>query len=559
MSRFRWLSITLALLLLTLTVTSAYAQTYLFQVDSVGVSVYGNSDGTSSIDYTIKFTNSPSADPIDYVDIGVPNNAYSLSNVSAEVDGVRITDIQNSEYVKPGVALGLGSRSIPPGKSGIVHVRINNVNRVYYPSTAEGVKDYASLEFSPTWFGSEYVTGTTNYAVTIYLPPGINQDEPRYHSVRGGWPGDSKPESGYDNEGRVFYKWTANNANAHTQYTFGASFPGKLIPADSIVKTPPINISMEDICCGGVVLAFIGSFIWGIYEAIWGAKKRKLQYLPPKISVEGNGIKRGLTSVEAGILMEQPVDRIMTMILFSLIKKNAAQVSKKDPLEIKAISPLPEGLYSYEKTFLEAFGKANINDRKKDLQTMIINLVKDVGEKMKGFSRKETVAYYKDIMERAWGQVEAAATPDVKMGKFDQYMDWTMLDDKFDDHTRDVFRGGPVILPHWWGNYDPTYSSGGGSFKGADSVPSSSGSGGGSIQLPSLPGADFAASMVGGIQNFSSNVVGDLTSFTSGVTDKTNPVPVTRSSGGGGGGGGHSCACACACAGCACACAGGGR
>lgn len=564
MSRFRWLSLTLTFFLLLATVNNAYAQTYRFQVDSLDVSVYANTDGTSSIDYQIQFTNSPAASPIDYVDIGVPNSAYSLSNVSAEVDGAAISDIQKSEYVDPGVALGLGSRSIPPGKTGIVHVRIDNVRKVFYPSTAEGVTDYASLEFSPTWFGPEYVTGSTRYSVTFFLPPGLNPDEPRYHTVRGGWLGLDEPQSGYDNEGRIFYKWTAEMANAHTQYTFGASFPAKLIPADSIVKAPPISIDIEDICCGGVVLAFIGSFIWGIYEAIWGAKKRKLQYLPPKIAVEGHGIKRGLTAVEAGILMEQPVDRVMTMILFSLIKKNAATVVKKEPLEIKPVSPQPEGLQNYETGFLEAFNFTEKKDRNKSLQSMIIDLVKNVGEKMKGFSRKETVTYYKDIMERAWAQVESAATPDVKMEKFDQYMDWTMLDDKFDDKTKDVFHSGPVFLPNWWGRYDPTfstYSSGSGSFKGADvSTPSSGSSGGGSIQMPSLPGADFAASMVGGIQNFSSNVVGDLTSFTSGVTDKTNPIPVVKSSGSrGGSGGGHSCACACACAGCACACAGGGR
>jgi hypothetical protein len=83
------------------------------------------------------------------------------------------------------------------------------------------------------------------------------------------------------------------------------------------------------------------------------------------------------------------------------------------------------------------------------------------------------------------------------------------------------------------------------------------------MNLPSLPGGEFAASMVGGMQSFASNVVGDLTSFTGGVTDKDQPGAPNTSSGsgrvGGGGGGGRSCACACACAGCACACAGGGR
>ena len=69
------------------------------------------------------------------------------------------------------------------------------------------------------------------------------------------------------------------------------------------------------------------------------------------------------------------------------------------------------------------------------------------------------------------------------------------------------------------------------------------------------------ASVVGGVQGFSSKVLGDMKTFTSGITNKTNPVPVSTSSSSGyhGGGGGSHCACACACAGCACACAGGGR
>ena len=40
--------------------------------------------------------------------------------------------------------------------------------------------------------------------------------------------------------------------------------------------------------------------VWGVYSG----RSRKLKYFPPKISIEGHGIKRGLTAVEAGILME---------------------------------------------------------------------------------------------------------------------------------------------------------------------------------------------------------------------------------------------------------------
>jgi hypothetical protein len=256
--------------------------------------------------------------------------------------------------------------------------------------------------------------------------------------------------------------------------------------------------------------------------------------------------------VEAGILMEQPLDKVMTMILFGTIKKNAAEVVTRDPLELKVTSPLPEDLYEYELNFLKAFQEKDANTRRNQLQEMTVNLVRSVSEKMKGFSRRETLEYYKSIMEKAWGQVEAADTPEVKSQKFDEGLEWTMLDREYDNRTRRVFAG-PVFVPMWWGRYDPAWR--GGTTTTPASMPST---GRGSS---ALPGADFAASVVGGVQTFSQKVIGNVGDFTSRVTNVTNPPPPPPKTSGGfrGGSGGRSCACACACAGCACACAGGGR
>ncbi|MGB7875318.1 MAG: hypothetical protein WBL25_13110, partial [Anaerolineales bacterium] len=282
-------------------------------------------------------------------------------------------------------------------------------------------------------------------------------------------------------------------------------------------------------------------------------RRRKLKYLPPKIAIEGHGIKRGLTAVEAAILMEQPLDKVMTMILFGVVKKGSAEVETRDPLKLKIKEPLPEDLHEYETQFLQAFRPdANAKQRRTDLQDMTINLVKSVSQKMKGFSRKETVAYYENIMERAWAQITAADTPEVQSKLFDDAMEWTMLDKDYDERTRRTFTG-PVFVPMWWGRFDPGYGRSVGGARPVSvggSAPSSSSSG--------LPGAAFAASVVGGVQNFSQKVIGNVGDFTSSVTNKTNPIPksTSRSHGGRSGGG---CACACACAGCACACAGGGR
>lgn len=292
--------------------------------------------------------------------------------------------------------------------------------------------------------------------------------------------------------------------------------------------------------------------------------------MPPRVAVEGHGIKRGLTAVEAAILMEQPLDKVMTMILFSILKKGAATVVSKDPLKLEIVSVLPDTLQPYEVDFCKAFQTEIAAERRTDLQSVTVGLVKSVSEKMKGFSRKETIDYYSAIMEKAWAQVAAADTPEVKSTTYEQVMDWTMLDREWSGRTTQTFGPQPIFVPTWWWRFDPGMrpamggaAASGGGFSTASAptggIPSSQG---GSFSLPKLPGSDFAASMVAGAQSFSQNVVGNLTSFTDTITNKTNPVPkttYTRTGGFGGGGGGHSCACACACAGCACACAGGGR
>jgi len=569
----RYACVLLILVLLAGSVTPVYAQDYRFQVPDQAVVVYINTDGSINIDYTITFQNDPGAHAIDIVDIGLPNYQYELRNISADINGTAITKITNSDVVSPGISLYLQGDEIPAGGTGTVHAYIQNVKEVIYPGTQTESEPYASLVFSPNWYDSAYCHGTTNYQATLLLPAGIKDGEARYF-VPQNWPSSDPPESKITNEGRIYYTWVSSQANSYTQYKFGASFPARYLADGAVVQKPyvpptssgsnKVNFNLNNLCPFIFCLGFAGFFVLIVYSATIGAKKRKLKYLPPKILLEGHGVKRGLTSVEAAVLMEQPMDKIFTMILFGLLKKNAAEVLNKDPLDIKSADPLPAGLYGYETDFLTAFAEKASAPRRKLLQTMMVNLIKSVGEKMKGFSRKETIAFYEDIMKRAWSQVESAATPEVKAQVYEEVMDWTMLDKKYEDRTQNVFSG-PVIIPAptWWWRYDPTFarpvapiSTAGGSV--APSIPSS---GGRTVSMPTLPGSAFAASVVGSVSNFSSKVLGGLSGFTGGVTNVTNPPPPpsTYRSSGGGGGGGHSCACACACAGCACACAGGGR
>ncbi len=548
----RWLVTFLLLSLIILLVSSpAVAQSYSFQLPKETVDAYWESDGTLTLDYTFNFTNNPSGHVIDFVDLGLPNSNYTESNITASVNGNSLTDISSSGFQGQGccgVAIGLGQYSVAPGSSGTFKAHVSKITGVLYPDSQDSTK--ASAVFAPSYFGSAYVTGSTDMIVTYHLPPGVQPQEPNYHAAPDGFP--STPITAHDANGRIIYVWENKSANGYSAYTFGASFPGSYIPAGSIVQETPASTTnllsgiaaflsaaaIPIICIGGFVVFGVASFI--------SNRNRKQAYLPPKISIEGHGIKRGLTAVEAAILLEQPLDKVMTMILFSVVKKNVAEVVTRDPLEIKINQPIPEDLQPYEKDFLTAFQMKDL-ERRKGLRDMVINLVKNVSEKMKGFSRSETLAYYTDITKRAWEQVEAANTPEVKSQKYEEVMEWTMLDKNYNGRTQEVFRNIPVFIPIWWGHYDPGF---GRASAGGAPMPS-----GGST---SIPGANFAASVVAGVNNFSTKAVGNITDFTSSITSVTNPPPKPSSSSYGGTGG-HSCACACACAGCACACAGGGR
>lgn len=551
----RLMILVVVLVLMAFITTSVAAQDYSFSMPQETVHVYLNEDGTISAEYVFVFNNDSGGHVIDFVDVGMPNNEFDLNNITADVNGKPVSI--SSDYQGEGgsgFSVDMGAYAIQPGQSGQVHVVVDKIGKMFYPDTNDA--NYASSEFSPTWFGSQYVHGNTDLTVVLHLPPGVQPEQPRWHAAPSGFP--SEPQTGIDAQNRVTYTWQSPNASGSEQYTFGASFPKSYIPDSAVVQTSFLDsiiglfVGVFSFIAGSLPCVIFALVIFGIpiFGAIQG-QRRKMQYLPPKISIEGHGIKRGLTAVEAAILMQEPLDKVMTMMLFGAIKKGAAEVVTRDPLALKVASPLPTDLHDYESDFVQAFTLAGKPAQRKALQDMTVKLIRSVGDKMKGFSRKESVDYYKSIMERAWQQVESADTPEVKSKMLDESLEWTMLDKDFDDRTRRTFTG-PIYAPMWWGHYDPSWGHTGGGVS-SPSVPSISGGRSGG-----LPGSAFAASVVTGMQNMSSGVIGNLNSFTSGVSNVTNPPPPpSRSSGGGHSGGG--CACACACAGCACACAGGGR
>ena len=545
--------ILLVALMLIISAPVALAQNYSFNLKENRVDLYINADGTVQMVYDLTFANDPGASAIDVVDVGMPNNTYNLSDIRASVNSVPLTDISNSPYVKPGVAIGLDGHTIKPGQTGTLHIEATVRDLIYKDSKDAA---YASIEFAPTWFDSKFVHGTTRLEVNFHLPPGVTSEEPRYHDQ-------PFTKAGFQDD-RVVYTWIKEDARGDTKYVYGASFPKKYL-AEGVVQTAPaFNLNLSSFfntCCSSPIMwivLFGGGWAFLAFLGSRSQKRRKMQYLSPTLAVEGTGVKRGLTAVEAAVLLEAPLNKVLTMILFGLVKKGVLTVESEKPLKVRAVDPLPADakLWYYEQRFLKAIADDGTLIEK-ELRELIIDLIADVNKKLTGFSRKETKAYYKDVAARAWQQVEAADTPQVLGERWGDGLEWTMLDDDWDSHTRRVFHDRPVVLPYWWWFYRP-WAARVGPVRPTMHTPTPSGAGI-PVTLPTLPGADFANTVVSGVEHAANTVVSSIENFTGKVTQTTNPPPKPSSSSGSGRSGGYSCACACACAGCACACAGGGR
>ena len=208
----------------------------------------------------------------------------------------------------------------------------------------------------------------------------------------------------------------------------------------------------------------------------------------------------------------------------------------------------------YEIDFLQALKQDGTLDEEK-LAKAVMFLRDTVEAKLKGYSRKDTVGYYRKIVAKAWKQVEQAGAPELASNAYDEQLLWLMMDPNQHARTETAFLNRPFqpspLWFWWWYGYTvyhphPTY-------RPNINAPAQSG------PAPAIPGADFANNIATSLEQTSSNIVGSLEKFANAIV----PAPPKAS---------HqparkgsdcvcacaACACACACVSCACACAGGG-
>jgi len=230
----------LVIIISLVSVNVTAAQSDSFNLQEGIVDVYLNGDGTARIEYTFTFQNNPGASPIEFVDVAFPPyTTVNENNITATVDGQPVSYISSSEYQGSGdgVAVALGEGSIPPGSTGTVKVVLGEVGGLIFQDSQDGA--YASIEFSPAYFKTAY--GSTKWTVNFHLPPGVGAEEPRWHAAPSGFP--EQPDAYLDEEGRVTYSWTNENAQGNREYKFGASFPASVV-SEGIVRQPDLAQSL---------------------------------------------------------------------------------------------------------------------------------------------------------------------------------------------------------------------------------------------------------------------------------------------------------------------------
>lgn len=533
------------------------AQNYSFAVPEILMDVTVQSDGSARIVYDITFENYGS--PIDVVDIGTPNDDFVLGEMTASIDGNRLTDIRTSTYIDTGVEVHLGQYAIPAGRSGTLRLEFVSPDMVYADTTNE---ENASLQITPTWFDSDLVQGAGDIEIRVRMLPGIASDEVLYQDE----PFTNKVTG---DGGRVIAIWRFEDVRPTQAYRVGVSFPRRGL-------TQVIEVTFWDLLgrwLGGIlpflfgclpvviILLFIFLFIRGIVRAL------KPNYLPPIAETEGGGIKRGLTAPEAGVILELPLNKVLGLVIFGMLEKGLIRQTDPDPLTVevaedfrvadkphlnteesqqnhrrRAAQQKGTVVHRYEHAFLDLIEKKPATPVSKlDVVAPMEKLVKGVADKMAGFDLSDTQDYYRRVIDRAMEQAAALGEIEQREAYLDQYLPWIMLRR---DYRPVLSMGGYHYWPVWARPTQTSVAGGGGAGSGK-----SAGSGGGGATTTF---GDVSASFAGWAEGTMGGMAAAIL-----PTSLSKPSPVSSSSGSRSGG--SSCACACAGCACACACAGGGR
>ena len=538
--RFHVFAAVLALIFAMAVMTTVYAQDRVYHVDHEWVKIWINPDGTIDLFYDMSLT-LDSGSNINYIFIGQPQSDFAIGEAIDQYGHLlSASDASYGTDYKVQVNL---YQPLMAGQTARFNLTTNVARMVWEDTDNEG---NVGMQFTPTWWEHASVH---DLRILVVFPTGVDRNMVKTTEVF--W------DNALVEDGRLGLYWETQNLSPDERYPIGVSFPAEYVEN---YQTQPTGIVAFFQVYGLILVASVFGIIV-IVAIIYAARKKS--YLSPQVSMETLGIRRGLTAVEASYLLDMKPAQIVTEILYSLLQKRAVWVESTNPSLKLRIMPLFKNkkgtsenpLRYYEIDFLQSLKQTGTLDEGKLAHTVIF-LRDTVEQKLRGYSRRDTIDYYRKIVAKGWSQVEQAGTVDLASKAYDEHLLWLMLDPNYRSRTKTTFRNrtfnpSPFWFWYWYGyrhyNPRPTY-------KPNVDAPTES------APTPKIPGAEFANNIATAVEKTSSNIVTDIEKFANAIIpiqpQKASHTPARQESGcvcac-------HACACACACVSCACACAGGG-
>ncbi|MDH5451357.1 MAG: hypothetical protein OEX77_10760 [Candidatus Bathyarchaeota archaeon] len=502
-----------------------------YHIEKQWIKIWINKNGTIDLFYNLTFVCDSGV--FTWIRIGQPNKDFTIWSCVDEYDRnlttTKIVDDWTGVTIFFKDAIQIGEK--------ITILLLTNVDRMIWED--EMNPGNVALLFNATWWEVNVV----DLRIAAVLPENVKKEEIVSGEIQ--W------NETYAEEERWVAYWERSNLHPNEQFQIGVGFPEKYV--DTYYSKRPWD------WLGGVltslVLPVVAVSIIVVAAVVLFRNLRRVPYSKPGFSMEALGVRRGLTAVEAAILLDIEPRRILTMILFGLMRKGAVKIAETKPkLRLQVVSTA--GLRYYEDWFTDAVvfesRAGTLSDER--LSSLILKLLREVDKKIKYYCRADTVKHYQKTVEKAWRQVRKAGTPEVKAEVFNEEIEWLMMAPRFKSRVKRTFRRGEEIpvQSSWWLSYWATHYAPS-RFRSVEGKP---------VTAQSLPGVQFANAAVTIIESTAGRIVTNLEAFskslipvTPSAESKTSRAPVSR--------GGcvcacASCACACACASCACACASGG-
>ncbi len=406
------------------------------------------------------------------------------------------------------------------------------------------VEGRVGVEFIPAYWDYQDVN---ILRVKFIAPEGVSKEELGCKPV----PADNFGEE----NGRAFAYWERTLSKGE-RFDCGISFPEgyvtNVLEKNPESDNPSIIIGILFILVTFIVVAYT------LYRVLKAAKK---MYKDPTMHMESLGVRKDLDNAEAAVLLGAHPFKIINIILFGLVKKGRIRILQWNPVKVEILptreeqktyhcpncgAPMKgeseieyceycgcevvlEGkTFYYENQFLLKGIKEDGTLDVDGVKIVLKSLSRNVDRKMKGYCRRDTEKYYKEKIEKFWGELKNVS-PEERYRLFGEKAGWLMIDDKFDDKFGSTFKDVDATFrpTSWWIWYNLPK----GSYKGKEFAKNF---GKGKKSIEKNPGIS------------AKKLAGAITPIVIAHSGKSCVCACV------------SCACACACVSCACACAGGG-